>query len=42
MNREKQIKVQVWDSSERLVFEGTYDQLRKFQRNDSDRLVFLN
>ena len=35
------MKVQVYNSNEKLVFEGSMEQFSKFQRNDSDRVLFI-
>lgn len=36
------MKVKVYNSSEKLVFFGTLEQLKKFIKNDSDRIEIVN
>lgn len=35
------MNIQVYNSSDKLVFEGTVDELKNFPRNDSDRIVYV-
>jgi hypothetical protein len=33
------MKIKVYNSSDKLVFEGSLEDFKKFNRNDSDRVV---
>ena len=35
------MNIQVYNSNDKLVFEGTVDELKNFTRNDSDRIVYV-
>ena len=36
------MQIQVYNSSDRLVFQGTPQEFKTFKTNDSDRIVFIN